>query len=80
MSEITVCRYCKQRISEDADDYVIISKTAEPREIAHVACEQTSPKKPISRIETQTMQQSCRGRARRSIHRSSQTTPLRTKP
>jgi hypothetical protein len=46
MSEITVCRYCKQRISEDADDYVIISKTAEPREIAHVACEQTSPTKP----------------------------------
>jgi hypothetical protein len=46
MSEVTVCRYCKQPINEDADDYVIIGKTEESREIAHVACEQTSPTKP----------------------------------
>jgi hypothetical protein len=42
MPEITLCRYCKQSINKDIDDYVVVRQAAGrfPQEIAHAACEQ----------------------------------------
>jgi hypothetical protein len=45
MPEITLCRYCKQSINKDADDYVVMRHAADrfPEELAHAACEQKQP-------------------------------------
>ena len=47
MPEIILCRYCKQSINKDVDDYVVMRHAAArfPEVLAHAACEQ---KRPIS--------------------------------
>jgi hypothetical protein len=45
MPEVTLCKYCKQSINKEADQYVVIEKGSErlPESLAHVACEQKRP-------------------------------------
>jgi hypothetical protein len=45
MPEITLCRYCKQSVNRDVDDYVVVWKAVDrfPEELAHAACEQKRP-------------------------------------
>ena len=46
MPEVTVCRYCKQSINKDTDQYVVIEKGSDrlPESLAHLACEQKRPR------------------------------------
>jgi hypothetical protein len=45
MPEIILCRYCKQSINKDVDDYVVMRHAAArfTEELAHAACEQKQP-------------------------------------
>jgi hypothetical protein len=45
MPEVILCRYCKQSINKEADQYVVIEKGSDrrPETLAHVACEQKNP-------------------------------------
>jgi hypothetical protein len=42
MPEVILCRYCKQSINKEADQYVVIEKGSDkrPEALAHAACEQ----------------------------------------
>ena len=43
--EIILCKYCKQSINKETDQYVVIQKGTDryPESLAHVACEQKGP-------------------------------------
>jgi len=45
MPEVILCRYCKQSINKESDQYVVIEKGSDrrPETLAHVACEQKNP-------------------------------------
>ena len=43
MPEVILCRYCKQSINKEADQYVVIEKGRLPEALAHAACEQKNP-------------------------------------
>ena len=45
MPEVTLCRYCKQSVNKDTDQYVVIEKGSDrvPESLAHVVCEQKRP-------------------------------------
>ena len=50
MPEVILCRHCKQPINKETDQYVVIEKATDrqPETLAHVACEQKSPKSPTA--------------------------------
>ena len=49
MPEVILCRHCKQPINKETDQYVIEKATdRQPETLAHVACEQKSPKSPTA--------------------------------
>lgn len=45
MPEVLLCKYCKQLLNKETDEYVIAAKETEryPEVLAHVACEQKRP-------------------------------------
>ena len=45
MPEVMLCRYFKQSINKEADQYVVIEKGSDrrPEALAHAACEQKKP-------------------------------------
>lgn len=45
MPEVLLCRYCKQPLNKEVDQYVILMKQTDryPEVLAHMACEQKRP-------------------------------------
>lgn len=45
MPEVILCKYCKQPINKEIDQYVILHRAADrdPEVLGHVGCEQRRP-------------------------------------
>jgi len=45
MPEVVLCKYCKQPINKESDEYIVIEKGTDrlPEALAHVTCEQKRP-------------------------------------
>jgi hypothetical protein len=45
MPEVVLCKYCKNPITKESDEYIVIEKGTDrlPEALAHVACEQKRP-------------------------------------
>jgi hypothetical protein len=45
MPEVILCKYCKQPIAKESDEYIVIEKGTDrlPEALAHVTCEQKRP-------------------------------------
>jgi hypothetical protein len=43
MPEVILCKYCKQPINKETDQYVVVEKVTDryPEALVHVACEQS---------------------------------------
>jgi hypothetical protein len=45
MPEVILCKYCKQSINKEADQFVVVDRGTDrnPEVLAHVVCEQRRP-------------------------------------